>query len=129
MLFHFNAYGLGYTYELIFMCITYKLYCMNEDQIKTMASIFHMLSNENWLQILYLCQKEAISVGDLADKLQLSQSLVSHHLKHLRDTNLLQAKRYGKNVVYQIKDERVRCILDDMLNHVVVSLKKGKNQR
>lgn len=91
--------------------------------------IFRMLSNENRLQVLYLCQEKAISVGELAEHLQLSQSLVSHHLKHLRDANLIQAKRQGKKVLYRVKNERVQCILSDMLSHAGMGIKKGQKKR
>jgi len=100
---------------------------MDSHNIKRMTTIFHMLSNPNRLQVLSLCQEEAISVGHLADRLQLSQSLVSHHLKQLRDADLITATRQGKNRLYHIQDKRVRCILKDMLVHAARDLNKGSN--
>ena len=97
---------------------------MDGNHIKKMTVIFHMLSNPNRLQVLYLCLEEAISVGDLVDSLELSQSLVSHHLKQLRDANLVQATRQGKNMFYQVTDRRVQCILKDMLSHIDAVTKK-----
>lgn len=102
---------------------------MEKNNIEKMAMIFRMLSNPNRLQVLCLCLEKAISVGDLVDNLELSQSLVSHHLKQLRDMNLIQATRQGKNVFYQVQDERVQCILKDMLSHIGMGLKKEREKR
>jgi len=96
---------------------------MDVYDIKKMAMIFRMLSNPNRLQVLYLCQEKGVSVGDLVDNLKLSQSLVSHHLKQLRDSNLIQATREGKKVLYQVQDKRVQCILKDMLSHAAADAK------
>ena len=102
---------------------------MGENNIKKMALIFRMLSNPNRLQVLSLCQEKAISVGELVDNLKLSQSLVSHHLKQLRDADLIQATRQGKNMLYQVQDKRVQCILKDMLSHVAADIEKGRKKR
>ena len=90
---------------------------MDEKNLKKMALTFHMLSNPNRLRMLYLCFDQSVSVGDLVNRLRLSQSLVSHHLKQLREAGLIQAERQGKNMLYQVQDQRVRCILNDMLLH------------
>ena len=97
---------------------------MDENNIKKMAVLFRVLGNPNPLRVLYLCQEEAITVSDLVEHLALSQSLVSHHLKQLRDSNLIQATRCGKNMLYQVQDKRVQCILKDMLSHAKAASKK-----
>lgn len=101
---------------------------MDGSHIKKMTVIFHMLSNPNRLQVLHLCLEEPISVSDLVGTLKLSQSLVSHHLKQLRDANLIQATRQGKNMLYQVTDKRVQCILKDMLSHINASIKKRQKK-
>lgn len=41
-------------------------------------------------------------VGDLAGLLDVEQSLLSHHLRVLRDMGLLEARRDGKAVLYSL---------------------------
>jgi len=57
-------------------------------------------------------------VGDMADRLGLSGSLVSHHLRLLRAARLLQAERRGRQVFYVVGDAHVRSMLTDMSDHV-----------
>jgi len=41
-------------------------------------------------------------VGDLIDLLKVEQTLLSHHLKILRDAGLVESQRDGKSVLYRL---------------------------
>ena len=43
-----------------------------------------------------------LHVGELATRLDVEQSLLSHHLRVLRENGLLQATRDGKAVLYAL---------------------------
>ncbi|MEM7585942.1 MAG: metalloregulator ArsR/SmtB family transcription factor [Acidobacteriota bacterium] len=43
-------------------------------------------------------------VGELGDELGVEQSLLSHHLRVLREMGLLEAQRDGKAVVYTLAE-------------------------
>ncbi len=45
-----------------------------------------------------------LHVGELAAKLEVEQSLLSHHLRVLREIGLLEATRDGKAVLYALAD-------------------------
>lgn len=53
------------------------------------------------LLILNRLKKECC-VGELWKKLDLPQNLVSHHLKVLRDANLIISEKRGLKVVYRL---------------------------
>ncbi len=89
------------------------------DQAAELAEMFHILGDLNRLRIVLICIEEAVCVQDMAARLQLSPSLVSHHLRLLRATRLLRAERRGKHVFYSAADEHVRCVLADMVAHVL----------
>ena len=101
---------------------------MDGSHVKKMTVIFRMLSNSNRLQILFFYLEKATSVSELVDRLKLSQSLVSHHLKQLRDANLIQATRQGKNMLYQVIDKRVQCILKDTRSYTNAVTKKRQKK-
>lgn len=85
--------------------------------LATIADILRLMGEPNRLKLLLSCLDKPQSVGYLAERLELSLPLVSHHLRLLRSSRLLCAKREGKHVFYEIEDEHVRCILVDLISH------------
>jgi ArsR family transcriptional regulator, lead/cadmium/zinc/bismuth-responsive transcriptional repressor len=91
---------------------------LSEDQVHELAEMFRLMSDPSRLRIVLSCLAEKVSVGDMAQRLNLSPSLVSHHLRLLRAARLLQADRQGRQVFYQVTDEHVLRTLGDMVDHV-----------
>lgn len=89
----------------------------SDKMLATIADILRLMGEPNRLKLLLACLDKPQAVGSLAEQLQLSVPLVSHHLRLLRSARLLCAKREGKNIFYEVDDEHVRCILIDMMSH------------
>ncbi len=83
-----------------------------------LAEMFRLMGDPSRLRILLACLEEPVAVGALAAGLELSPSLVSHHLRLLRATRLVRSERRGKQVFYVAADEHVRRVLTDMVAHV-----------
>lgn len=92
---------------------------LSDNTLRTITDILHLMGEVNRLKLLLTCLEKPQSVTDLAQQLQLSVPLVSHHLRLLRSARLLCTKRNGKHIFYEIADEHVRCILDDIISHFV----------
>lgn len=92
---------------------------LSDNTLATITDILHLMGEVNRLKLLLGCLDKPQSVTDLAQQLQLSVPLVSHHLRLLRSARLLCAKRDGKHIFYEIADEHVRCILDDIISHFI----------
>ena len=60
------------------------------------------LSDENRLAILLAISSHEQTVADLTALTGLSQTLVSHHLKTLRDTGLVSMRPEGRSNVYSM---------------------------
>lgn len=88
------------------------------DKAEQLAEIFHLLGDANRLRLVYACLNESISVQDLAQRLGLSQSLTSHHLRLLKAARLMRTERRGKQIFYRAADEHVRRVVADMVEHV-----------
>ena len=91
---------------------------MDADQAGEVAEIFHLLGDPTRLRIVVTCLDTPRNVGEIATAVDVSQSLVSHHLRLLRATRLLKAERRGRHIYYAPLDEHVRCIINDMVDHV-----------
>jgi len=66
-----------------------------------------VLADPTRLAIVRCLRKGALHVQEINQRLGLEQSLLSHHLKVLRDAGMVSAHRDGKAVLYTLHD-RVR---------------------
>ena len=69
---------------------------LTNDSIQEVSKIFKMISDPTRLSILFLLQKEELSVGVIAQSLSMEQSAISHQLKTLKTSRLVKSKRVGK---------------------------------
>jgi DNA-binding transcriptional ArsR family regulator len=90
----------------------------SDSDVAELANMFRLLGDTTRLRIVLACLDESISVGDIAAQLELSPSLVSHHLRLLRAARVVKADRQGKQVFYAAADQHVSGVLADMLEHI-----------
>ena len=86
--------------------------------IEAAAKIFSLLGDAGRLQLVLRCIEKPQTVGELADATNMSQSLCSHHLRHLRDQRILASERRGRHIFYQIDDEHISRVVRDVFAHV-----------
>ena len=66
------------------------------------ASILKALADDTRLLVVkHLLAGEA-HVGEMQEELGVEQSLLSHHLKHLRKAGIVESQRDGKAVLYRL---------------------------
>jgi DNA-binding transcriptional ArsR family regulator len=69
---------------------------------RAIAPVLKALSDENRLTILLAVADRDSSVTELVATTSLGQTLVSHHLKTLRDNGLVVATPVGRSNVYSL---------------------------
>ncbi len=82
------------------------------------AQFFKLIANANRLMILYLLSEGEANVGELEEKMGVSQPALSQHLARMRQEGILEAKRSGQQIFYSIKDLRIiemLKIIDELL--------------
>jgi DNA-binding transcriptional ArsR family regulator len=89
-----------------------------EDRAMQLADLFRLLGDTSRLRIVAACLDAPAAVSAIAERLDLSLSLVSHHLRLLKAARIVRAERQGKNVFYAADDEHIRRVIADMLEHV-----------
>jgi DNA-binding transcriptional ArsR family regulator len=83
------------------------------------AALFKVLGDPGRCRLLgALIAAGELCVCELAASAGMSESNVSHHLRLLRDTGLVQARRAGKMVYYSPGDQHVRLLLETTRAHV-----------
>lgn len=91
---------------------------LSQNEITILAETFRLLGDPSRLKILLSCLAGPIPVGDIAERLDLSPSLVSHHLRLLRGARLVKGVRQAKQIFYEIADQHVSQVLQDMAIHI-----------
>ncbi|MEQ9226361.1 MAG: metalloregulator ArsR/SmtB family transcription factor [Parvibaculum sp.] len=91
---------------------------LRDDKTIELADMFKMLGDPSRLRIVIATLEGPRSVGEIAEALGLSLSLVSHHLRLLRAARLVTADRRGKQIFYMIHDQHVAHVIADMIAHV-----------
>lgn len=89
-----------------------------DDRAPELADLFRLLGDASRLRIVIACLDKPVAVGAIAERLGLSLSLVSHHLRLLRGARLVRGLREGQRVFYQVADHHVRGMITDMLEHI-----------
>lgn len=84
-----------------------------------MAELFSTMSDASRVRIIAaLSTVEEMNVGQLAERVGISHSAVSHHLRHLRQMRLVRARKDGRYVYYALDDEHVHDLFRCGLEHV-----------
>ncbi|MBL0650379.1 ArsR/SmtB family transcription factor [Aeromonas caviae] len=91
---------------------------VTEEHVAELADLFRLLGDTTRMRIVLRCVKEPVSVSDIAASLDISQSLVSHHLRLLKSARVVTADRQGKQVFYVASDHHILRMLSNMLEHI-----------
>ena len=86
--------------------------------VEAAAKIFALLGDAGRLQLVLRCMEKPQTVSELAEATNMSQSLCSHHLRHLRDQRILASERRGRHILYQIDDDHISRVVRDTFAHV-----------
>jgi DNA-binding transcriptional ArsR family regulator len=89
---------------------------LTNDHLQSAAFLAKSLSDGNRLRILQLLGGSRKSVSAIVEELDLSQSLVSHHLKELKRSLLVCVERRGPFVYYELADARILNVLHILSN-------------
>lgn len=71
-------------------------------QIKSQCEICKIFSNSNRLQILLTLKKRPFNVSEIVNFTGLNQSVVSQHLSILRNKGIVETKKEGAWVTYNL---------------------------
>lgn len=92
---------------------------MKSKTLQKVAETLKILGDETRVKIFETLEKQELCVSDIAEKIGMKESAISHQLRILRQADLVRAQKRGKYVYYRIADGHVKCIIDDCLEHVM----------
>lgn len=91
---------------------------IENEQMEDLAELYKLFGDSTRIKILYKLFDEELCVQDIAERLGMTQSAVSHQLKTLKMGKLIKARRDGKQMYYSLADDHVSTILSMGLEHL-----------
>jgi ArsR family transcriptional regulator len=82
------------------------------------AELFRAFSDTSRVRIMSALLDGEKNVGKLAELVGISESAVSHHMRGLRQTRIVTARRDGKEVYYSITDPHIMTLFRQGVEHV-----------
>ncbi|MHC1598639.1 MAG: ArsR/SmtB family transcription factor [Candidatus Methanofastidiosia archaeon] len=82
-----------------------------------LASLFSTLSDENRLRIIRFLWQSPRTVSEISIELDMSISAISHQLSKLKQYEIVECKKNGKQRIYTLKKMPVMCVLYFMLQN------------
>ncbi|MCX6791711.1 MAG: metalloregulator ArsR/SmtB family transcription factor [Candidatus Gottesmanbacteria bacterium] len=73
-------------------------------QVASLSSVLKVVSEESRLKLLCVLRKGEHCVCDTMKHVNLSQSLISHHLRDLKDAGIVSDEKRGLKVFYKLTD-------------------------
>ena len=90
---------------------------LDEETLFVVSQTFKALSDPTRIRILNLLCTAEHSVNDLAERLDLGQSTVSHQLRFLKQLRLVKFRRAGTTLYYSKDDDHVINLLNQAIEH------------
>ncbi len=90
----------------------------NTDKIDEMCDFFKSLSDPTRMKIVLTISNGEICVNDIAAKINMTKSAVSHQLAYLKRLRLIKSRKEGKEVFYSLDDEHVNLLINSAWEHV-----------
>ena len=89
-------------------------------QAEEATRLIKALAHPERLMICCQLREGELSVGEIEKTLSITQPRLSRELGKLREHGILGTRRESKSIVYHLKDERIRAIIDTLC-HVMMT--------
>ena len=77
---------------------------------KEYAQFFKLLSDPNRLMIVDMLSCGELCACVILEKFQITQPTLSHHMKSLCDSGLVNGRKEGKWTYYSLNEETAKCL-------------------
>lgn len=89
-----------------------------EELLCDLADLFKLFGDTTRMRILFSLFESEMCVCAIAELLGMTQSAISHQLKVLKKSKLVDCRRDGKTIYYFLADNHVRTIIGQGFDHL-----------
>lgn len=91
---------------------------LDDDKIIDIAELFKIFGDSTRVKIINVLLNGELCVSEIQNKLNVSQSAVSHQLRILKDSKLVKYRKEGKEMYYFLADNHVEKIFKMGWEHI-----------
>ena len=91
---------------------------LDEDKIIDLSELFKIFGDSTRIKIINLLIGEEQCVNEISDKINVSQSAVSHQLRILKASKLVKYRKEGNMIYYSIDDDHIEKIFKMGCEHI-----------
>jgi ArsR family transcriptional regulator len=92
---------------------------LDEHTAAHVAELFAAFGDTSRVRILACLLGGERNVGALARAVGISESAVSHHMRHLRQLRLVSMRKAGREVFYRMDDPHIRTLFWQGVQHLL----------
>ena len=86
--------------------------------LNDLAELYKVFADFTRVRILYTLFESEVSVGQIAETLDMTVSAISHQLRKLKTAGLVKYRRIGKVCLYSLSDDHVKTIISMGIEHI-----------
>lgn len=91
---------------------------LDEHAASHLADLFRTLSEPTRVRIISILLDYELSVGEIAGKLSMTESAISHQLRDMRLQRVVKTRKEGRQVFYCLDDGHVADLFRQGLKHM-----------
>ena len=91
---------------------------LNEDKIIDLSELFKIFGDSTRIKIINILIGGEQCVNEISDKINVSQSAVSHQLRILKASKLVKYRKEGNMIYYSIDDDHIEKIFKMGCEHI-----------
>ena len=91
---------------------------LDENKMIDLAELFKIFGDSTRIKIINVLLDNELCVGEIAEKINISQSAVSHQLRILKSSKLVKYRKNGTLIYYKLADDHVEKIFKLGCEHI-----------
>lgn len=93
---------------------------LDDETILALVGFYKVMGDPTRLRLLLELEKEdEISSGDLAERMDMTRSAISHQLTSLKNAKLVKVRKDGKISYYSLDDDHIHKVLKVAIDHIM----------
>lgn len=91
---------------------------LDEDKIIDISELFKIFGDSTRIKIINVLIDEELCVSDIANRINATQSAVSHQLRILKTSKLVKYRKDRNTIYYSLDDDHVKKIFELGCEHI-----------